>query len=51
MCSWFSKGQLISKANFKVLFEPKTERKYCSISALASKKGQIKKMMAHYDAT
>ena len=43
-----TKGQLISKAKFS--FEPKTERKYFCISALASKMGQIKKIMAHYHA-
>ena len=29
-------------------FEPKTEQKYLCISALASKMGQIIKIMAHY---
>ena len=42
------KGQFISKAKFS--FEPKTERKYFCISALASKMVQIKKIMAHYYA-
>ena len=32
-------------------FEPKNERKYICISALASKMGQIIKIMAHYLAT
>ena len=41
-------GQLISKA--KLSFEPKNERKYFYISALASKMGQIIKIMAHYHA-
>jgi hypothetical protein len=39
-----SKGQLISKANSKFSFEPKNQRKYFCISALASKSGQIKKI-------
>ena len=37
------KGQLISEANFQVLFEPKTKLKYFCISALASRIGEIKK--------
>ena len=41
-------GQLISKAKFS--FEPKNERKYFYISALASKMGQIIIIMAHYHA-
>ena len=41
-------GQLISKA--KLSIEPKNERKYFYISALASKMGQIIKIMAHYHA-
>ena len=36
-----SKGQLISKANFEVSFEPTIEQKYFDIFALAL--GQIKK--------
>ena len=38
------------KQNLKFSFEPKTDRKYFCISALASKMGQIKKVMAHYHA-
>ena len=37
------KGQLISKANFHVLIEPKNERNYFLISALASKNGSNQK--------
>ena len=44
------KGQLISKANFEVFIWTKNERKYFCISALASKMGKIKKIMAHYHA-
>ena len=33
-----AKGQLILKANFLFLFEPKTQQNYFLISALASKK-------------
>ena len=43
----------VSKSQKQILkfsFEPKTERKYFCISALASKIGQIKKIMAHYHA-
>ena len=42
--SELAKGQLISKANLKFSFEPKTERKYFCVSALANKKGKIKKV-------
>jgi hypothetical protein len=44
------KGQLISKANLNFSFEPKTDRMYFSISALASKMGEIIKIMAHSHA-
>ena len=47
---FYTKGQLISKANFECSFEPKNERKYFCISALASKMGQIIKIMGHYHA-
>ena len=43
--SWFWKQIL------KLSFEPKTDRKYFSISALASKKGQIRKITAHSHAS
>ena len=42
------KGQLISKGNFSVFNQTKNERKHFCISALASKMGQIIKIMAHY---
>ena len=45
-----SKGQLISKANFEVFIWTKKRTKYFYISALASKIGQIIKIMAHYHA-
>ena len=45
-----AKGQLISRAGMKVFIEPKTQRKYFCISALASKMSQLKKRMAHYPA-
>ena len=38
------------KQIFHFSFEPKNERKYFCISALASKMGQIIKIMAHYHA-
>ena len=38
------------KQNSKFSFEHKTEQKYFCIFALASKMGQIKKIMAHYHA-
>ena len=41
------KGQVISK---KFSFEPKNKRKYFCTSSLASKMGQIIKIMAHYHA-
>ena len=44
------KGQLISKANSKLFIWTKKQRKYFCISALASKMGQIIKIMAHYHA-
>ena len=43
----------VSKSRDQILkfsFEPKNERKYFCISALASKMGQIIKIMAHYHA-
>jgi hypothetical protein len=43
----------VSKSQKQVLkfsFEPKNERKYFCNSALVSKMGQIKKIMAHYHA-
>ena len=43
-----AKGQLIARAGMKVFIEPKTQRKYFCISALASKMGQIKKIIACY---
>ena len=43
-----SKGQLISKANFKVFVWTKKRTIFFCISALASKMGQIIKIMAHY---
>ena len=42
------KVSLSRKQILKFSFEPKTERKYFCISALASKMGEIKKIMAHY---
>ena len=46
-----TKGQLISKAKFKVFIWTKNWTKiFFCISALASKMGQIKKIMAHYHA-
>ena len=45
-----TKGQLISKGLVKVFICTKNERKYLCISALASKMGQIIKIMAHYHA-
>ena len=44
----FTKGQLISKANFKVFIWTKNQRKYFLISVLASKSGQIKKISDKY---
>ena len=41
-----SKGQLISKANFKISFQPKTEQNYLLISALAFKKRSDEKIKA-----
>ena len=38
-----SKGQIISKANFLVLIWTKNRTNYILISALASKRGRIKK--------
>ena len=41
----------VSKSRKQILkfsFEPKSERKHFCISALASKVGQIIKIMAHY---
>ena len=38
------KGQLISKANFKVVIGTKKQTKYFCISALASISGQINEM-------
>ena len=43
-----AKGQLISKGPFKDPFAPKNEQKYFCISALASKKGRIKKIQDKY---
>ena len=43
----------VSKSQKQILkfsFEPKTEQKYFCIFALASKMGQIKKMIVHYHA-
>ena len=43
----------VSKSRKQILkfsFEPKNERKYFCISALASKMGQIIKIIAHYHA-
>ena len=40
----------VSKKFWMSSFEPKNERKYFCISALASKMGQIVKTMAHYHA-
>jgi hypothetical protein len=48
--SFVTKGQLILKANFEVFIGTKNQRKYFCISALASKMGQIIKIMAHYHA-
>jgi len=45
-----SKGQLISKANFEVYLNQKMSKNIFCIYALASKMGQIIKMMAHYHA-
>ena len=42
-----NKGQLISN---QFSFEPKNQRKYFCISALASKMSQLKKIMSHYHA-
>jgi hypothetical protein len=39
-----SKGQLISKANSKLFFEPKNQQKHFLIAALVSKCGGIKKI-------
>ena len=43
-----AKGQLILKANFLFLFEPKTQQNYFLISTLASKKRSDKKIKALY---
>ena len=43
----------VSKSRMQILkfsFEPKNKGKYFCIFALASKVGQIKKMIAHYHA-
>ena len=42
------KGQLISEQIYAVLNFPKIQRNIARISALACKKGQIKKVKAHY---
>ena len=45
-----AKGQIISNDFWMSSFEPKNEQKYFCISALASKMGQIIKIMAHCHA-
>ena len=45
-----NKGQLILKVNFEVFFRTKKHQKYFCISAIASKMGQIIKMVAHFHA-
>ena len=45
-----AKGQLISKANFEVFIWTQKRKKKFYIFALASKMGQIIKIMAHYHA-
>ena len=45
-----TKGQIISEWLLDVFIGTKNERKYFCISALASKMGQIIKVMAHYHA-
>ena len=41
-------GQLISEQIYAILNFPKMQQNITRISALASKKGQIKKVKAHY---
>ena len=43
-------GQIFQNDFWMFLFKPKNEQKYSCISALASKMGQIIKIMAHYHA-
>ena len=42
--SWVRKGQIISEENFGVLNSSKNQRNVFLISALASKRGQIKNL-------
>ena len=46
---WLLKVSKFQKQIFLFSFPPKNERNYFLISVLASKMGQIKKMMALYD--
>ena len=50
MDNMLGKGQYLSEAKFKVFIGTKNEWKYFCIFALASKMGQLKKIIAHYHA-